>query len=201
MGRHNGNARPKEEVAPVTPELVAHSADSPVTPTAERHHAFRDAAKHAPSRVSSRMYAQVRTITAALDDAELHLSRANLPEHLGADVRAQLVANRDALKTTREQIPDAVRDRSLADPVKAQLSHLVAVTKLLDPAIAALVHHAKAEKAVSATEELSEEQVARWDEARRAARGVLESLSGGRPGRISSSLARLRGTEPVPLAA
>lgn len=203
MGRRNGNARPQAEAAPVSLEQVAEIEEVlavvPV-PVGERHHGFRDAAKHAPSRVSSRMYAQVRTVVDALDEADLHVARVTLPPQYASEVTAQVASLRARLKDARELIPDAVRDRSKADDVKGELRYLVAVSALLDPAIVALVHQAKTERDAAGVE-LSEDQQARLDGARADARSVLDALAGGRTGQISSAVARLHETGLVPVTA
>lgn len=207
MGRHNSNARPQEEVPPIILEEVAPQPEEllpappvlvPVAPA--RHHGFRDAAKHAPSRISSRMYSQVRAVTAALDVADLHLARVTLPAATLAQVTTQIVDYRARLKAARDQVPDALRNREMADAVKSELSHLDAVTKLLEPAIVALAHHAKAER-VTLTGELSEAEQAQWADAAAAAQSVLDALAQGRAGVISSAVARLRTAGMVSVAA
>lgn len=200
MGRRNGNARPRDEVAPVPLEAITDQELGPVTPPVERDHGFRSAAKHAPSRVSSRMYAQVRTATASLAEAELRLARASLPADVARSLAAQIAEYRARLSVVRDQIPAASRSRSKADDVKTELGTLVSLTRLTAPAVSALAHHAKTQRPVK-SKTLSAEERTRQDAAAAAAHSVLESMQVGRPGVIGSALARLRGLGAVPAAA
>lgn len=200
MGRRNGNARPRDEVAPVPLEAITDQELGLAAPPVERDHGFRSAAKHAPSRVSSRMYAQVRTAAASLDEAELRLARASLPADVTRSLASQVADYRARLSVVRDQIPAASRSRSKADEVKTELGHLVSLTRLTAPAVSALAHHAKTQRTLK-RDALSAEDRTQWDAAAAAARSVLESMQGGRPGVIGSALARLRGLGGVPAAA
>lgn len=152
MPRRHSNAGERVHVIPLDVRKLGFEPTKPtlmvvVDTTARssvRDHAFRDAAKHTPSRVTSRLYAAVRAIGDTLDDADRHLGAAALTETEHRELAEHVTMLRRSLELTREQVEAATSDRAVADQVKAALSDVGARAGVLEPALTALTYHAKA---------------------------------------------------------
>lgn len=170
MARRNRNARPYRGPSPTGHQV------RPGT----RNRGYRDAAKHIPSRVTSRMWSRVHAITTDLEEATGLLARVDLPQDVQQNLAVQIADCRVELAALRRRVHLAGRDRVAADRVKADLSNLAGTTRLLVPAITALVNQHRLAK--SGDVDLKP-TLAAYD--------VLGTLD-DRPGRLSTAIARLR---------
>lgn len=192
MARRNDNARPRPEIGPL--DTAVSVADRPETvsvpfPVGHRDHAARTAAKHTPSRVTSRMYAQLHAVTQVLDDAAAHLARVALPSAEHDEVTDLLRAHRARLATNRDAIADAGHDHEVADAVKDDMGRLESSARLLDPAIGALTYSTRALAAAAAATDVPEALAAAVAQRQRE---VLVALPGAHPGAVPALIARLR---------
>lgn len=106
-----------------------------ITPSKQKNRRARIVAKHAPSRTSSRFYAQVRTITGALEEAERTLRRSTLSGYRSDQVTKKISEYRKRLTAVREEIPIAVKNWDYADVVKEELKTLVKLSNALPDVI------------------------------------------------------------------
>lgn len=198
MGRRHDNARPRtrpRRLDLTVTETGAPLPDPQTPPTGERNHAFRAAAKYAPSRVTSRMYAKVASINAALDAAEQQLGRVYLPAAQRHEVGEHLRAYRARVVQVRDKVADAAHSRIVADEVKAELATLGGLTQLLEPAVIGLAHQVRADRGLpepAPSPGVAARNGVLRERGRAAVAAVLAALGCDQPGQVSAALTQLR---------
>lgn len=181
---HSQNDQPETNTGP---ELLIPKIDpQPVG----KNWKTRDAAKHAPSRISSRLYAQVKEVTEALDATERALRRNSLSAETTEFLEGELTAYRRRLVAVREDIPRAARKRSFTDEVKEELRDLRRLTKVLPNAVASL---SRQETVIRASKDTDNPDVEHEiSDVLDDASFVRTALENGEPGKVRTGVARLQ---------